>query len=245
MIIASMLARTGILAATTMSILFASYAALHAAATVAEATATTGTPIRILAFGDSLTAGYRLKPDDAFPAQLEMALEAKGYKVRVINAGVSGDTTAAGLARVEWSAAEGADAAIVELGANDALRGLPVANAKSNLDTIITQLKGKGMEILIAGMKAPGNWGADYQRDFNAMYDALAQKHGAILYPFFLDGVEVNSAMVLDDGLHPSAKGVAEVVKRILPDVERLIATVTENRSKAATGAAAGDTAKP
>lgn len=240
MIITSLLARTGILATTTLSILFASYAAIHAASTAAVSDATvsdaTGTPVRILAFGDSLTAGYRLKPDDAFPAQLEMALQAKGYKVRVINAGVSGDTTAAGLARVEWSAAEGADAAIVELGANDALRGLPVTNAKSNLDAIVSQLKDKGMEILIAGMKAPGNWGADYQRDFNAMYDALAQKHGAILYPFFLDGVEVNSAMVLDDGLHPSAKGVAEVVKRILPDVERLIASVTESRAKAAAG---------
>jgi acyl-CoA thioesterase I len=179
--------------------------------------------ITILAFGDSLTAGYQLKPEDAFPAQLEMALRGEGYKVRVINAGVSGDTTAAGLARLDWSLQDGADAVIVELGANDALRGLPVADAKANLDAMLQRFSGKGMEILIAGMRAPGNWGRDYQQAFDGMFAELASKHGAALYPYFLDGVVINSPMVLPDGLHPSASGVAEIVKRILPAVTALV----------------------
>ena len=189
--------------------------------------------LTLVAFGDSLTAGYMLKPDESFPAQLQMALDAKGHKVQVINAGVSGDTTAGGLDRLAWTLQPGADAVILELGANDALRGLEPKIARSNLDKMLTTLSSSKIPVLVAGMRAPGNWGADYVKSFDAMYPELAAQHGAALYPFFLDGVALNPALVLSDGLHPSAKGVAEIVKRILPDVEALLARA--ETTKAAT----------
>jgi acyl-CoA thioesterase I len=182
--------------------------------------------LRIVAFGDSLTAGFELAPADAFPAQLERALKAKGYAVEVINAGVSGDTTAAALERLSWAIPEGSDAVIVELGANDALRGLNPGNAEANLDLLITALKKAGMEVMLAGMKAPRNFGASYAIAFDAIFPDLAAKHGLILYPFFLDGIAFKSDLSLSDGVHPNAEGVGVIVKNILPSVETLIARV-------------------
>lgn len=202
----------------------------------AAAAAPTATPVRIVVLGDSLVAGYRLKPADAFPAQLERALKARGQPVEVINAGVSGDTTAGGLERVKWAVPERTDAVILELGANDALRGLDPARAKANLDKVITMLKAGGSEVLLAGMIAPRNLGEDYTRTFNAMYRELANKHGLILYPFFLDGIALNAGLNLDDGLHPNAQGVAEITKRILPSVDRLIERVRARQAAASKG---------
>jgi acyl-CoA thioesterase-1 len=182
--------------------------------------------VRIVAFGDSLTAGFELAPADAFPAQLERELKARGYAVELINAGVSGDTTAAALERLSWAIPEGSDAVIVELGANDALRGLDPANAETNLDLLIAALKKAGMEVLLAGMRAPSNFGTSYANAFDAIFPDLAAKHGLILYPFFLDGVAFKPDLSLSDGLHPNADGVGVIVKNILPSVEMLIARV-------------------
>jgi acyl-CoA thioesterase-1 len=183
-------------------------------------------PVKLVAFGDSLTAGYLLKPDESFPAQLGKALAAKGYPVEVSNAGVSGDTTTAALERFEWAIPPGTEAVIVELGANDALRGQPPAESKANLETIITRLKERNVAILLAGMRAPTNWGPEYQREFDAMYADLAKRHGLILYPFFLDGVALDKTLNLDDGLHPNAKGIARIVESIMPKVEDLLRQV-------------------
>jgi acyl-CoA thioesterase-1 len=180
-------------------------------------------PLRIVVLGDSLVAGLGLKPSEAFPAQLERALKERGHDVEVINAGVSGDTTAGGLDRVAWAVPERTAAVILELGANDALRGLDPRRAKSNLDKIITTLKAGGAEVLLAGMLAPRNLGEPYTRAFDAIYPELAAKHGLLLYPFFLDGVAMNAKLNLDDGLHPNSRGVAEITKKILPSVEQLI----------------------
>ena len=186
--------------------------------------------LTIVALGDSLTAGYLLQPNESFPAQLQMALDAKGHKVQIINAGVSGDTTAGGLDRLAWTLQPVPDAVILELGANDALRGADPAKARSNLDQILKTLSDSNIPVLLAGMKAPGNWGDDYVRAFDAIFPELAAKHGAALYPFFLDGVALNPKFVMADGLHPTAAGIAEIVKHILPDVEALIAKAQDRR---------------
>ncbi|HWB45778.1 MAG TPA: arylesterase [Hyphomicrobiaceae bacterium] len=188
------------------------------------------TPLRLVVLGDSLVAGFQLKASDAFPAQLARALKARGHAVDVINAGVSGDTTAAGLERLNWAVPAHTDAVILELGANDALRGLDPALAKANLDKIITELKKGGCEVLLAGMMAPRNLGDTYARAFDAIYPDLARKHGVILYPFFLDGVALNDKFNLSDGMHPNARGVAEIVTRILPSVETLLARAEAHR---------------
>jgi acyl-CoA thioesterase I len=185
-----------------------------------------GAPVRIVVLGDSLVAGFQLKAAEAFPAQLERALKARGHAVEVANAGVSGDTTAGGLERVAWAVPKGTDAVILELGANDALRGLDPARAKANLDKIIMQVKADGAEVLLAGMRAPSNWGEAYTKAFDAIYPTLAGKHSTLLYPFFLDGVVMEGKLNLGDGLHPNAEGVAEIVRRILPTVEKLIRRV-------------------
>lgn len=185
-------------------------------------------PVRLLAFGDSLTAGYGLAETDGFTRQLERALAARGHAVEVVNAGVSGDTTAGGLARLDWSLAGRPDAVLVELGANDMLRGLDPAAAQANLDAILTRLADRGIPVLLAGMYASPALGPAYAGRFNAIYPALAAKHGVPLYPFFLDGVATDPALNQGDGIHPNAAGVAVIVARILPDVIRLIETVSK-----------------
>src|SRR3990172_796236 len=187
-------------------------------------------PIRLVAYGDSLTAGYMLKPSQSFPAQLAAALEANGHAVEVANAGVSGDTTAAGLERFEWAVPDDTEAVILELGGNDLLRGIDPRRTRANLEKIVQRLRAKNIEVLLAGMRAPKNWGAKYEKEFNAIYDELASKYGLILYPFFLDGVALQGQLNLSDGMHPSAKGVQVIVERILPAVEQLIARVEARR---------------
>lgn len=179
---------------------------------------------RILALGTSLTAGFQLPQGASFPAQLEAALRARGHDVTVVNAGVSGDTSAGGLARLEWLLGENYTHAIIELGGNDVLRGLEPADTRANLDAILTTLKARGVHVLLAGMRAPPNLGPDYENDFNGLYAELAGKHGVLLYPFFLDGVAAQPELNLDDGIHPNEKGIAVIVERILPHVEKLLA---------------------
>lgn len=182
-------------------------------------------PLTIVAFGDSLTAGYRLPPDAGFPEQLQAALKARGYEnVTVRNAGVSGDTTSGGLSRLDWAVGPETDAVILELGANDALRGIDPEIARKNLGEIITRLKKRNLPILLAGMYAPPNLGKKYAARFNPIYPELARKYSLLLYPFFLDGVAAHPKLNLGDGLHPTREGVAEIVTRIMPDVEKLIA---------------------
>ncbi len=185
---------------------------------------------RLVAFGDSLTAGYGLPDSASFPSQLLKALKARGHDVEIVNAGVSGDTTAAGLERFEWAVPEGTNAVILELGANDALRGMDPKQARANLDKIITKLKARGIEVLLAGMAAPRGLGPGYVAEFDRIYPELAKEHGLILYPFFLDGVASRHDLNLDDGLHPNAKGVAAIVEAMLPKVEELLTRSAKNQ---------------
>ena len=179
-----------------------------------------------MAFGDSLSAGYGLHTADSFPAQLQTALRAKGFDVDVLNAGVSGDTTAGGLARLDWSLGEKPQAVILELGANDGLRGLDPELTRANLGTMLRKFKDASVAVLLAGMLAPPNMGSDYVTPFNAIYPALAEQYQVPLYPFFLDGVAAVPKLNQADGIHPTATGVAVIVQRILPFVEALIAQV-------------------
>jgi acyl-CoA thioesterase I len=181
-------------------------------------------PVTILALGDSLTAGYGLDPPQGFTTRLQEALKAKGHDVVVLNAGVSGDTAAQGAARLDWALTDDVDAALVELGANDALRGLEPQQAEQAIDDILTKLKAKGKPTLLLGMRAPPNLGPDYGQAFDGMYPRLAAKHGFDLYPFFLDGVAADATLNQADGIHPNAKGVDVIVERLLPQVETLIA---------------------
>lgn len=182
--------------------------------------------IQLVGFGDSLMAGYQLAPSESYTAQLEVALTQKGHNVVVANAGVSGDTTSAGLSRVDWSVPDGTDGVILELGANDALRGIPPEQTEKNLDAIITRLKQRGIPVLLAGMLAPPNMGSQYSTRYDDIYPRLAQKHGVPLYPFFLDGVVAVSGTQLEDGMHPNAKGVGIMVERSLPAVERFLGEI-------------------
>lgn len=206
------------IAASVNSILAQSSPAAEQRRTTAE----TG-EIVILAFGDSLTAGYQLPPGKSFPSQLEQALKTQGDNVRVINSGVSGDTAADGLARLDWSLTDDVDAVIVELGANDALRGFEPAVTEAKLDEILTRLKERNLPVLLAGMEAPRNWGPDYAKAFAEIFPRLAEKHGAILFPFFLQDVATRPELNQADGLHPTPEGVAVIVENILPSVKKLI----------------------
>ncbi|HEX7200063.1 MAG TPA: arylesterase [Dongiaceae bacterium] len=181
-------------------------------------------PVKILALGDSLTAGFGLPPGQGFVPQLQKALKDSGIDAEVQDGGVSGDTTAGGLARLDWALAENPKVVIVELGANDALRGLDPAQARSNLSAILAKLTAQHRGVLLAGMLAPPNLGSDYGAAFNAIYPDLARQYGVVLYPFFLDGVAANPALNQPDGLHPTAAGVAIIVKRLLPSLRQVIA---------------------
>ena len=203
-----------------MAVAVAALAVVSAAAQPGSA----GRPVKIVALGDSLTAGLGLPADAAFPARLQRALAQKGIAAEVINAGVSGDTTADGLSRVDWSVPDDADAVILELGANDALRGLDPAQTRANLESILRRLVARRLPVLLAGMRAPANMGADYVKAFDAIYPALAAAHGVILYPFFLDGVAGERGLNQGDGIHPSAAGVDVIVAKMLPQVEELVA---------------------
>jgi acyl-CoA thioesterase-1 len=181
-------------------------------------------PLRIVVLGDSLAAGFGLAASDALPAKLERALKAKGLAVTIENAGVSGDTAAGGLARLDWSVGAGTDAVILELGANDALRGSDPKATRAALEAIITRLKQRGIAVLLAGMLAPRNFGPDYVQAFDAIYPELAAAHGLVLYPFILEGIAGDRALNQSDGIHPTAAGVDVMVKGLLPKVEDLIA---------------------
>ena len=186
-------------------------------------------PVTIMALGDSLTAGYGLEPGEGFPAQLETALQDAGYDVRVIDAGVSGDTSSGGLARLDWSLDPATDAVIVELGGNDALRGINPTVTEASLDGILQNLSNRDLPVLLAGMIAPPNMGAAYGEAFNPIFARLADSYGAIYYPFFLDGVAGSPELNLPDGIHPTAEGIALIVERILPYVEDLLSRVAAN----------------
>jgi acyl-CoA thioesterase-1 len=183
-------------------------------------------PVRIVMLGDSIAAGFGLAASDALPARLEQALKAKGLDVTIENAGVSGDTPAGGLARLDWSVAEGTDAVIVELGANDAMRGTDPKQTRAALDAIIRRLKERRIAVLLAGMLAPRNLGPDYAAAFDAIYPELAAAHGVLLYPFVLDGVAGEAALNQADGIHPNAAGVDAMVKGLAPKVEELVIRV-------------------
>ena len=188
-------------------------------------------PIRILALGDSLTAGYGLADlGDSFPAQLEIALRAKGHNVAIIPGGVSGDTTSGGRTRLEWSLADKPDAVIVELGANDALRAVDPEITEDNLDAIVRRIRLDGTPVLLAGMLAPPNLGRDYGDRFNAIYPKIAKATGALLYPFFLDGVAASADLNQNDRMHPNPQGVKIIVEKIMPAAEKLIAQAAAHR---------------
>jgi acyl-CoA thioesterase-1 len=183
-------------------------------------------PTKILAFGDSLTAGYMLPGAAAFPSVLEKALQAQGRDVTVVNGGVSGDTASGGLARLDWTLGDGADAVILELGANDMLRGVDPAVTAQALSAIVERLQAKKIKILLAGMRASPSLGRDYVAKFDAIYPALAKKYDLPLYPFFLDGMVQDASQKLADGLHPNQRGVETIVAHILPSVDALLQTV-------------------
>ena len=186
--------------------------------------------VRIAVLGDSLTAGFGLRPDEAFPAALQRELTARGHSVEVQNFGISGDTTAGGVTRVAAVIKAKPDGVILELGANDALRGFEPSLAEANLDRVITALKNAGIPVMLTGMKAVMGMGRRYGEEFAAIYPGLAARHGLRLYPFFLEGVAGDPALNLPDGLHPTAQGVREIARRILPDVEAFLKEVSTKR---------------
>jgi len=195
-----------------------------AAAAMAAPAARVDAPLKIVAFGDSLTAGYDLSAQDAFPAKLERALKARGINATVENAGVSGDTASGGLSRLDWSIPDGTDAVILELGANDMLRGIDPQVTRNALDSILAQLKERGIAVLLCGMRAAPNLGIEYANGFETLFQELAQKYDVVFYPFFLDGVAAQPKLSLRDGLHPNAAGVDVIVNGIMPKVDELIA---------------------
>ncbi|KFG70664.1 arylesterase [Microvirga sp. BSC39] len=213
-----------------MTIIFACAAALAAmiVPVLAPAAQAQGRPIRLVALGDSLSAGYGLPQEAAFPVALERALKARGHKVEVANAGVSGDTSSGGLDRLDWSVPDGTDGVILELGANDMLRGLDPALTRRNIDAIVQRLKARNIPVMLAGMYASRNLGPDYVQKFDSLYPDIAKKHDLVLYPFFLDGVAGERSLNLPDGMHPTAKGIEIIVARILPTVESFLARIAQ-----------------
>jgi acyl-CoA thioesterase-1 len=188
-------------------------------------------PIKMVVLGDSLSAGLGLSASEAFPERLQKSLQTKGIAVDMINAGVSGDTSSGGRDRLDWSVPEGTEAVILELGANDALRGTDPAVTRSALSDILTRLKARGIAVLLCGMVAPPNYGSDYSARFNAIYPDLAKSFGVPLYPFFLEGVAADAGLNQADGIHPTAEGVDIIVKNILPAVQAFLGTVSGQRS--------------
>jgi acyl-CoA thioesterase I len=214
---------------TLAAILTLTFAA--AVAVPGRAAPAPGQPVRIVALGDSLTAGYGLPAGQAFPDKLAAALAAKGIAATVTNAGVSGDTASGGLARLDWSVPDGTDAVIVELGANDALRGIDPKVTRAAIDGILRRLNERGTVVLLCGMLSPPNMGPDYAAAFDAVFPDLAKSYDVALYPFFLDGVAAERTLNQPDGLHPTAAGVDRIVARILPQVEALVARVNQRRN--------------
>jgi acyl-CoA thioesterase-1 len=188
-------------------------------------------PIKMVVLGDSLSAGFGLSGSAAFPVRLQKALKAKGIDVDMINAGVSGDTTSGGRDRLDWSVPEGTEAVILELGANDALRGIDPKVARASLTEILTRLQARKITVLLCGMFAPPNYGADYSAKFNAIYPDLAKTFAVPLYPFFLQGVATDTKLNQADGLHPTAEGIDLIVKNILPTVEAFLGPIVRQRS--------------
>ena len=199
--------------------------------TAATALAQTETkPIKMVVLGDSLSAGLGLSASAAFPQRLQKSLKSKGMTVDMINAGVSGDTSSGGRDRLDWSVPEGTEAVIVELGANDALRGTDPAVTRAALSDILTRLKARGVAVLLCGMVAPPNYGSDYSARFNAIYPDLARSFGVPLYPFFLEGIAADASLNQADGMHPTAEGVDVIVKNILPTVQAFLGTILRQR---------------
>lgn len=186
-------------------------------------------PYRIVGFGDSLMAGYGLGPSEGFPEKLQAALQKKGHDVVIANAGVSGDTSSGGLSRLDWSVPDGTQLVILELGANDMLRGIAPEVTEQNLDEMLGRLKERGMAVLLVGMVAAPNLGPDYADAFNGIFPRLAEKHSVQLYPFFLDGVAADRQFLLEDGMHPNAAGIDRMVERLLPTVEKLLAVKADD----------------
>jgi acyl-CoA thioesterase I len=196
----------------------------------APAWAETAMPIKLVVLGDSLSAGLGLPAQEAFPAKLKKAFQDKGIEVDMTNAGVSGDTSSGGRDRLDWSVPDGTDGVIIELGANDALRGIDPDLTRAALTEIVQRLKARKIAVMLCGMLAPPNYGADYAARFNSIYPDLAKKFGVPLYPFFLDGVAADAKLNQADGIHPTAPGVDIIVRNILPTVEAFLGTIAEQR---------------
>ncbi len=214
--------------------LFLAVVADNSVLNAAPAPKNSAEPVRSLAFGDSLTQGDGVPPGMEFPARLERALNARGLDVTIVNAGVSGETSAGGLARIDWllgDARHGPDAVIVELGANDGLRGLSAMEMERNLDGILSKLKARGIPVLLAGMKAPRNYGARYASEFDDVFPRLAAKYETLFYPFFLEGVVLERSLMQPDGIHPNPAGVEAIVKEITPIAERLVQQARTRRA--------------
>jgi acyl-CoA thioesterase-1 len=208
----------------------AAFSAIVAGGLMPVVAAAADRPVKIVALGDSLTAGYNLPASAAFPVKLEKALKAKGNAVEIANAGVSGDTASGGLARLDWSVPEGTDAVIVELGANDMLRGVDPAVTRRALEEIVRRLTERRIPVLLAGMRAIPNLGIEYAQGFEPIYSDLAAKYGVLLYPFFLEGIASDAKLNQRDGVHPTAAGIDKVVAGILPKVEELVGRARERR---------------
>ncbi|KQZ14976.1 acyl-CoA thioesterase [Mesorhizobium sp. Root554] len=211
---------------------FAAAALVFAALAFAPAIGARAESLQIVGFGDSLMAGYGLNPGEAFPEKLQAALRAKGHDVVIANAGVSGDTSSGALSRLDWSVPDGTQLVILEIGANDMLRGIDPELVEQNLDKMLARLKARNIPVLLAGMLAAPNLGHAYGEAFGSIYPKLAEKYGATLYPFFLDGVAADKALLLEDGMHPSAGGIDRIVERILPTVQDTIAKLPPRQEK-------------